>query len=127
MVARALVPRLRVPRLDREYELFFPVFNHPFELFSLAAVPDWRSRCKRAVCLISEIWVQELPEYLIELLADFDHLFIAVQHPAPEVARIVGKPCTYLPLAADVLRLLPRTPARRPGRSTSATSAGDRW
>src|SRR5690348_2350051 len=33
-VARALVPRLKVPPLQREYELFFPVFNHPFELFS---------------------------------------------------------------------------------------------
>jgi hypothetical protein len=83
------------------------VFNHPFELFALAAVPDWRARCKRAVCLISEIWIHELPEYLIELLADFDHLFVMVQHPAPEVARIVGKPCTYLPLAADVLRFSP--------------------
>ena len=106
-LARALVPSLPVPRLTREYELFFPVFNHPFELFALAAVPDWRARCRRAVCLISEIWIQELPEYLIELLAEFDHLFIALQHPAAEVARIVGKPCTYLPLAADVDRFSP--------------------
>lgn len=129
-VARALVPRLPVPRLDREYELFFPVFNHPFELFSLAAVPDWRARCKRAVCLISEIWIQELPEYLIELLSDFDHLFVMVQHPAAEVARIVGKPCTYLPLAADVLRFSPHpSPARRSidvcniGRRSAVTHA----
>jgi hypothetical protein len=129
-VARALVPRLPVPRLQREYELFFPVFNHPFELFSLAAVPDWRSRCKRAVCLISEIWIQELPEYLIELLADFDHLFVAVQHPASEVGRIVGKPCTYLPLAADVVRFCPHpSPAPRSidvcnvGRRSAVTHA----
>ena len=106
-LARALVPPLRVPRLDKEYELFFPVFNHPFELFALAAVPDWRTRCRRAVCLISEIWIQELPEYLIELLSDFDHLFISLRHPADEVARIVGKPCTYLALAADVIRFSP--------------------
>jgi hypothetical protein len=106
-LARALVPPLSVPHLDREYELFFPVFNHPFELFALAAVPDWRSRCRRAVCLVSEIWIQELPDYLIELLAKFDHLFISLQHPAAEVARIVGKPCTYLPLAADVCRFSP--------------------
>jgi len=123
-VARALVPRLHVPRLEREYELFFPVFNHPFELFALAAVPDWRSRCKRAVCLISEIWIQELPEYLIELLAEFDHLFISVQHPAAELARIVGKPCTYLPLAADVLRFCPH-PSAAP-RSIDVCNIGRR-
>jgi len=113
-LARRLVPRLPVPRLTREYDLFFPVFNHPFELFALAAVPDWRARCRKAACLISEIWIQELPEYLIELLADFDHLFISLQHPAEEVARVVGKPCTYLPLAADVLRFSPQpSPAAR--------------
>jgi Glycosyl transferases group 1 len=129
-LARALVPPLRVPRLDREYELFFPVFNHPFELFALAAVPDWRSRCRRAVCLISEIWIQELPEYLIELLSDFDHLFISSQHPVADVGRIVGKPCTYLPLGADVLRFCPHPrPAPRSidvcniGRRSAVTHA----
>jgi len=129
-LARALVPPLRVPSLAREYELFFPVFNHPFELFALAAVPDWRTRCRRAVCLISEIWIQELPEYLIELLSDFDHLFISLQHPAAEVARIVGKPCTYLPLGADVVRFSPHpSPAPRSidvcnlGRRSAVTHA----
>ena len=106
-LARAIAPGLRTPSLDREYELFFPVFNHPFELWALAAVPDWRARCRKAICFISEIWIHELPEYLIELLSDFDHLFIAMQHPVAEVARIVGKPCSYLPLAADVLRFSP--------------------
>src|SRR5678816_875958 len=123
-LARALVPPLRVPSLGKEYELFFPVFNHPFELFALAAVPDWRARCRRAVCLVSEIWIQELPEYLIELLSDFDHLFISLQHPAAEVARIVGKPCTYLPLGADVLRFSPHP--RPAARSIDVCNIGRR-
>jgi len=106
-LARAIAPRLRAPRLTREYDLFFPVFNHPFELWALAAVPDWRARCRKAICFISEIWVQELPEYLIELLSEFDQLFVAMQHPVTEVARIVGKPCSYLPLGADVIRFSP--------------------
>jgi hypothetical protein len=106
-LARSLTPDLDVEGLTRDYDLFFPVFNHPFELFALAAVPGWRSRCRVAACFVSEIWVQEIPEYLIELLADFDHVFIGISHPAAEVARIVGKPCTYLPLATDVLRFAP--------------------
>ncbi|HEY6910648.1 MAG TPA: glycosyltransferase [Myxococcales bacterium] len=113
-MARAVTPPLGVPPLTRDYELFFPVFNHPFELFALAAVPDWRLRCRVAACFVSEIWVQEIPEYLLELLADFDHIFIGISHPAQEVARIVGRPCTYLPLATDVLRFAPwpQPPAR---------------
>ncbi|MGE5048750.1 MAG: hypothetical protein ACM3PC_09295, partial [Deltaproteobacteria bacterium] len=106
-MARAVTPPLGAAPLTRDYELFFPVFNHPFELFALAAVPDWRSRCRVAACFVSEIWVQEIPAYLLELLADFDHIFIGISHPAQEVARIVGRPCTYLPLATDVLRFAP--------------------
>jgi hypothetical protein len=106
-LARRVTPDLGVAGLTREYELFFPVFNHPFELFALAAVPDWRARCRVAACFVSEIWVQEIPEYLLELLADFDHVFIGISHPVEDVARIVGRPCTYLPLATDVLRFAP--------------------
>ena len=106
-LARSLTPDVGMAPLARDYELFFPVFNHPFELFALAAVPDWRSRCRVAACFVSEIWVQEIPEYLLELLADFDHVFIGIRHPAEEVARIVGRPCTYLPLATDVVRFSP--------------------
>ena len=106
-LAKAVTPRLNVPPLTREYDLFFPVFNHPFELFALATVPDWRARCKVAACFISELWAHDLPDYLLELLAQFDHLFIGIRHPADDVARIVGRPCTYLPLAVDVLRFAP--------------------
>lgn len=106
-LARLLVPGLAEPELRREYELFLPVFNNAFELFGLAAVPDWRARARKAVCLICEMWLNDIPEYLLELLSDFDQVFIAVQNPVPEVARLVGKPCEYLPYAADVLRFSP--------------------
>ncbi|RPH63877.1 MAG: glycosyltransferase family 1 protein, partial [Myxococcaceae bacterium] len=52
------------------------------------------------------------------------------QHPAEEVARIVGKPCTYLPLGADVVRFSPHPrPALRSidvcnlGRRSAVTHA----
>jgi hypothetical protein len=117
-------PRLRAPRLAREYDLFFPVFNDPFELFALAAVPGWRSRCRVAACFVCELWRHDLPEYLLELLSEFDHVFIGVQHPAADVARIVGKPCTYLPLAADVLRFAPS--ASSPPRTIDVCNIGRR-
>jgi hypothetical protein len=94
-------------RLTRDYELFFPVFNHPYELFALAAVPEWRRRCRVAACFISEVWLQQFPHYLLEMLAPFDHVFLGVQHPTGELARLVGRPCTYLPLAVDVPRFAP--------------------
>jgi len=113
-----------MPRLSRDYDLFFPVFNHAFELFSLLAVPDWRERCRVAACFISEIWTHEIPEYLLELLARFDHIFLGVRHPIETVARIAGRPCTYLPLGVDVLRFAPYP--NQPPRAIDVCNIGRR-
>ena len=93
--------------LERDFELFFPVFNHTYELYSLATIPNWRQRCRKAACFITEVWSNLLPEYLLELLSDFDHVFLGSRHSVEDVARIIGRPCTYLPLAVDVPRFTP--------------------
>jgi hypothetical protein len=115
-IARRLTPRLPVTRLTREYDLFFPIFNDPFELFALAAVPEWRSRCRVAACFVCELWLHNLPDFLLELLSEFDCVFTGMQSPVSQVARIVGKPCVYLPLAADVLRFAPSPSPSPPPR-----------
>ena len=111
--------------LERDFELFFPVFSNAFQLYSLATIPNWRERCRKAACFITEVWSGLLPEYLLELLSEFDHIFLGLQHCVQDVARITGRPCSYLPLAADVVRFAPRRPISR-ARSMSAISAGDR-
>ena len=108
-LARQLAP---YPRnkvvLEGDFELFFPVFNNAHELYSLATIPNWRQRCRKAGCLIDEVpWPHTLPEYLLELLSAFDHVFIGTPQSVKDIARITGRPCTYLPLAVDVLRFAP--------------------
>jgi len=112
--ARLVTPTPPTVRLQREYDLFFPVFNHPYELYALALVPDWRKRCRMAACYLNEAAFHLMPHYLLELLAEFDHVFLGIRHPAAEMARIVGRPCTYLGLAVDVLQFspYPRPPVR---------------
>jgi hypothetical protein len=113
-LASAFSPRLAGMEPKHDYKLFLAVFNHPHELFALAAIPNWRKHCDRAVCFISEMWVHLMPEYLLELLITFDHIFIGVRNPVEKLSRIIGRPCSYLPLAADVLRFAPypEQPAR---------------
>jgi hypothetical protein len=110
-LARRLAPypRSRV-LLERDYELFFPIFSHTHELYSLAMIPNWRQRCRKAACFITEVWSDKLPGYLVELLSDFDHIFIGFRHSVEDVRRITGRPCTYLPLAVDVPRFAPASP-----------------
>ncbi len=110
-LARRLTPHPRSKViLEHDYELFFPIFSNAFELYSLAMVPNWRARCRKAACFITEVWAGVLPEYLLELLSEFDHIFLGLRHCVPDVARITGRPCSYLPLATDVLRFAPVSP-----------------
>lgn len=99
-------PRSKVI-LDREFELFFPIFSHVYELYALQTVPNWRKRCEKAACFITEAHSDMLPEYLLELLAGFDHIFIGSNHSVQDVARMTGRPCTHLPIAVDVPRFAP--------------------
>jgi Glycosyl transferases group 1 len=110
-LARRLVPfpKSKVV-LQNDFDLFFPVFSHAHELYSLATIPNWRRRCRKAACYITEVWSDVLPEYLLELLSDFDHIFLGTRHSVPDVARVTGRPCTYLPLAVDVPRFAPASP-----------------
>ena len=99
-------PRSKIV-LDRDFGLFFPIFNNSYELYSLATIPNWRQRCRKAACFITEVWPDWLHDYLIEPLSAFDHIFIGCRNSVQDVARITGRPCTYLPLAVDVLRFAP--------------------
>lgn len=102
----AAVKPATVP-LEREYDLFFPMFNQVHELYALEVVPNWRERCRFAACFISEVWSNVLPEYLLQLLGRFDHVFLGMRHCVEDVGRIVGRPCSYLPFAVDVMRFSP--------------------
>ena len=109
----APAPRGKVV-VERDFDLFFPVFSHVYQLYSLAAISNWRQRCRRAACFITEVWPDMLPQYLLELLSGFDHVFIGHSHAVKEVARLTGRPCSYLPLAVDVLRFAPSPGQPRP-------------
>jgi glycosyl transferase family 1 len=126
--SRAIAGRLALQpstvKLQRDYDLFFPVFNSAYELYALATVPDWRERCRVAACFVNEIWASDLPGYLLELLAKFDHVFVGLSHSIDDVARLVGRPCAYLPLAVDVPRFAPVP--ELPERTIDVTNIGRR-
>lgn len=123
LAGAAVAPRLR-SLLDKDYDLFLPIFSHPHQLFALSCIPDWRRRCRKAVCYLVEAWAHMLPGYLLELLSEFDHVFIGAQHAVGTVERTIGRPCTYVPQGVDALRFCP-WPAP-PHRSIDVCNIGRR-
>ena len=106
-IADSARPIRGTPLPKDNYDLFFPVFNHPHELFALHTIERWRERARFAACYICEAWEGQLPSYLMELLRPFDHVFVGVRSTVPAVAKACGRPCTYLPMGVDTLRFLP--------------------
>ena len=95
--------------LNKDYDLFFPVFNSPFELFCLNSIKDWRKKYKKAACYIVETWENQIPDckYLLELLKDFDHIFIGHNNPVKAYSDATGVPCSYLLPGVDALKFCP--------------------
>jgi Glycosyl transferases group 1 len=123
-VARGAAPRPSQTLLAKNYDLFFPVFNNAHELYALQTIPNWRERCRLAACFISEVALEQVPHYMLEMLADFDHIFICDPHLVDRVSRTVGRPCSHLPLGVDVLRFAPYPGT--PERSIDVCSIGRR-
>jgi len=103
----SVAPKLTTHRLEKEYDLFLPIFSHPHQLFALSCVPDWRKRCRKAACFIAEAWDDLLPGYLLELLGEFDHVFVNSRHAIEKMSAMIGRPCSYLPQGVDTLRFCP--------------------
>ncbi|MEN8822361.1 MAG: glycosyltransferase [Abyssibacter sp.] len=114
-----------MPVPDGEYDLAVATVSNAWNLHLTRAVRDWKSQIGFAACYIFEAWASELPDdYLLEMLEPFDHVFVGLSHAVEPLARRCGKPCSWLPLAADVLRFAPHHPMQ--ARSIDVCNIGRR-
>ncbi|MCH9827028.1 MAG: glycosyltransferase [Gammaproteobacteria bacterium] len=109
-LARMLSPR-RHAREAPEGDLFIAVLNDTWDAYVLSTMRGWRERHTHAACFVSEAWAHLMPpDYLLELLQPFDEIFVGTHHVADALQTRIGRPCSYLPLASDVLRFAPTVP-----------------
>jgi hypothetical protein len=116
LTSRVMRHSFRNP-IQKDYDLIIANFNHPYELFSLLSLGNWRDRCQKSVCYITEFVLDDIPKcrHLLDLLKDFDHIFLATQQCVKAVSKITGRPCTYLPPSVDTIRFYPSSlNAQRP-------------
>ncbi len=104
-----LIDKSYLKPIKKQYDLFFASFNHPYELFMLLSLGNWREKCKKATCYIVEFWEDDISkcQYLLDLLKDFDHIFLGGKQSVKSVSEITGRPCTFLPFSVDTLKFYP--------------------
>ncbi len=112
--------------LDQEYDLFLFVCQYPKELYFLNSIKDWRSKCRKAVCWLDELWAKDASKFKLQLAAlkDFDHVFMNLNYSVEKVADIIERPCTYMPPGIDAIKFCPYP--LQPNRSIDVCSIGRR-
>ena len=112
---RGVNPAVTPLRIDRPYQLFFAVFQFANDLPTLNALKGWRDRCAQAICLIEELWTQDLGRFASQLaiLREFDQVLTNCRSTVEPLAQAIGRPVHYLAPGIDALRFFPGTVAAR--------------
>lgn len=102
--------------LDHEYDLLFAVLDNPWQMHLLQSIKGWQDRFRHKACFIVEMWQPDLSNWrlLEEPFQNFDRIFLGVSHCKQQLAKLVNRPCTYIPLGVDTLEFCPHPlPAQR--------------
>jgi hypothetical protein len=104
-----LNPGIEQQKFESEYDLFVAICGDPSDLIALSALGNWRSRCKKAVCVIDELWVEQMPAYanFLRRLREFDLVCLYYSQSVEPLNKIIGSRAVYLPPAVDAIRFCP--------------------
>jgi len=106
----ALNPGIERTPIRAGYDLFMAICGNPSDLLRINAIGDWRSNCKKAVCLIDEVWMTEIGGYrnFLRMLAKFDVVVLYYSQSVKPVNELIGeKKCIFLPPGVDTIRFCP--------------------
>lgn len=109
------LPSIQPVALEQHYDLFFFACTFVHDLPNLDHIEGWDTAGVKAVFIL-ESWsnLLESQKRSLAYLDRFDHVFLLNKSSVPNVQRYTRTPCSFLPIAADVLHTspLPECPAR---------------
>ncbi|GAB1542604.1 glycosyltransferase [Scytonema sp. NUACC21] len=95
--------------VEKKYDLFFSFFQNIKDIIALNSIKGWREKCKYAVCWLDEIWVKDIDSWQaqLNLLKDFDYIFMNFSSSINKVANIIQRPCYSIPYGVDAVKFCP--------------------
>ncbi|AKG24783.1 glycosyltransferase [Calothrix sp. 336/3] len=97
--------------INQEYDLFFFVCQHFWDLSCLNSIHKWRDKCKKAVLWIDEIWFKELKDnktkLCFDLVKEFDYIFTTQSGSVEGISRVTKCPAYSLPYGVDTIKFCP--------------------
>jgi hypothetical protein len=112
--------------LERDYDLFMAYLPLTQDLIHIPSIRGWKARCKTSICWIDELWAADIPSLKpwLSALDAFDHIVTGYLGTVDALSHALKRPCHYLPIGVDALRLTPLVD--RPRRVIDILSIGRR-
>jgi hypothetical protein len=123
----SLNPGIRPERIRAGYDLFLAICGNPSDLLRINAAGDWRSACRKAVCLIDEVWLKEIKDYrnFLQMLKRFDLVVLYYSNSVAAINDLLQEEkCIFAPPGVDTIRFCPYP--NPPLRSIDVYSIGRR-
>ena len=121
-----LNPGIKQTPIEEGYDLFLAICGDPTDLLRIDALGNWRASCKKAVCLIDELWVTQMDSYrnFLRLLERFDVVVLYYSQSVGPLNERIGQKCIFMPPAVDTIRFCPYP--NPPERAVDVYSIGRR-
>ncbi|MEB3179450.1 MAG: glycosyltransferase family 1 protein, partial [Nostocaceae cyanobacterium] len=119
-------PLMQNIRVNKKYDLLFVFCQYPSDILAINAINNWRKICKKAVCLIDEIWLEEIEQWKnhLRILNNFDVVFLGQFSCFNQYAEFIKAPCYFMPNSVDALKFFPYPV--QPERSVDVYNIGRR-
>ncbi|MGD7653469.1 MAG: glycosyltransferase family protein [Verrucomicrobiales bacterium] len=102
-------PGVSRPPIAKDYDLFIAVCQFPWDLSALRSLPDWRRRCRHAVCWLEELWPSQVKDLggFLKVLSEFDHVIVNGVGGHEELKSLLSNSCHYQAPGVDAIRFCP--------------------
>jgi hypothetical protein len=121
-----LNPGVGQTTIQTHYDVFLAICGAPTDLLMLNAVANWRAACKTSVCLVDELWVNQMHSHrnFLRILENFDVIMLYYSQSVSALSKRIGRKCVFLPPGVDSIVFCPYP--KRPKRSVDVYSIGRR-
>jgi len=100
---------LQKPKVNKRYDLFLAMCGGPRDLLIIDALSYLGDACTTKVCLVEEIWAQQIHEhrYFMNVLKEFDLIALYSSQSVKALSDQIGCRCIFVPPGIDSIRFCP--------------------
>ncbi len=92
-----------------QYDILFTICGYPQDLIMFNAVSNLRDICRTSVCLLDELWINEMVKHrhFLRILAKFDVVMLYYSQSVKPLSEIIERRCIFLPPGVDAISFCP--------------------